>query len=73
VKITRIDLEELEQHRKTAEELYRQVIEQHPGTPWARRAQQELDWGFGVRFAEDYWDPRHFDPDIRSQIQLPNL
>lgn len=73
VKVTRIDLEEIEKQMEKAKELYRYVINEHPGTPWARRAQQELDWGFGISFVEGYWDPRHYDRSILDQIQLPSL
>jgi hypothetical protein len=69
VRITKIDLEELEQQRKRAEELYRFVIEEHPGTPWARRAERELQEGFGVEFIEAYRDPNYDAPDIK----LPRL
>lgn len=69
VKITKVDLEELENQRKTAEELYRYVIDQHPGTPWSRRAQYELNQGFGVEFYEDFRDPRYDSVDIK----LPKL
>lgn len=69
VKITKVDWDELEQQRKTAEELYHYVVEQHPGTPWARRAQQELNEGFGVGFKEDFRDPRYDGLDVK----LPKL
>lgn len=65
VKITQVNWEELEAQRKKAEELYRFVIEQHPGTPWARRAQQELNEGFGVGFHEAFRDPRYDNLDIK--------
>jgi hypothetical protein len=38
--------------RELAERLLQQVIDRHPGTPWAARAQQELSRGFSVRIAE---------------------
>jgi hypothetical protein len=69
VKITKVDLEELENQRKTAEELFRYVIDQHPGTPWSERAQGELDAGFGVQFNDRFWDPRYYASDLK----LPKL
>jgi len=69
VKITKVDLEELENQRKRAEELFRYVIEQHPGTPWAIRAQGELNAGFGVEFVDRFWDPRYYSSDLK----LPKL
>lgn len=68
-KQTKVDLEELEKQKKRAEELFKVVIEQHPGTPWSRRAELELRQGFGVRLEEDYRDPNYDDPDIK----LPKL
>jgi hypothetical protein len=35
-------------------ELFQQVIEQHPGTPWAARAERELQRGFGFTLAPQY-------------------
>ena len=49
--------------------LMEQVISDHPGTPWAARAQTEINNGFGFRVADRLWDPR----GIRSTIQTPNL
>jgi hypothetical protein len=46
-----------------------EVIKDHPGTPWARRAEREKGDGFGFRVADRLWDPR----GIRSTIKLPNL
>ncbi|MCA9008380.1 MAG: VWA domain-containing protein [Planctomycetaceae bacterium] len=37
-------------------ERMRMVIVNHPGTPWARRAQAELDLGFGFVVNERVWD-----------------
>ena len=36
-------------------ELLRAVIEAHPGTPWATRAQWELDRGFGIELIPVYY------------------
>lgn len=69
VKITKVNWDELEKQRQTAEELYKFVIEEHPGTPWANRAQRELSEGFGVGFHDIFWDPRYFNKDIK----LPKL
>jgi hypothetical protein len=51
-----------------SKELFAKVIADHPGTPWAARAQDELKRGFGVDLYEDYDDPR------RGQgVKLPKL
>ena len=47
--------------------LLKQVIYDHPGTPWAARAQWELNRGFGVELHEAFYDPR------RGSIKVPNL
>ncbi|MFK7818007.1 MAG: VWA domain-containing protein [Planctomycetaceae bacterium] len=52
-------------------ELLKEVIVQHPGTPWSRRAEYELGLGFGHQFREGFRDPRY--QSMRAQIKLPNL
>lgn len=39
-------------------ELLKAIIAEHPGTPWATRAEYELSRGFGVELVEGYSDPR---------------
>lgn len=48
--ITKEYLENARKHLK-------RVVELHPGTPWAKRAQWELDRGLGVELREDYDHP----------------
>lgn len=50
---------------KAVTELYRNVIEEHPGTPWARRADFELRQGFGMRFVDVFRDPNYDKPDVK--------
>jgi len=50
-----------------ADALFRQVLEDHAGTPWAIRATDELNRGYGVEFVEDYIPPE------RSAIKMPKL
>ncbi len=40
-----------------ANELLKKVIVDHPGTPWAARAQQELNRGYGVELVPRYYPP----------------
>ena len=40
-----------------ANELLQQVIINHPGTPWAARAQKELKRGYGVELVPVYYPP----------------
>ena len=68
ISLTNVDMEEIEQQRQTAIETYQAVIEQHPGTPWAQRAQQEMGWGFGISFHDVFWDPRYQDQGVRDRI-----
>ncbi len=37
--------------------LFKQVLVDHPGTPWAERAKQELNQGFGINLHPVYWPP----------------
>lgn len=39
---------------KEAKNLYASVIEKHPGTPWAARAEKEMTSGFGVHLVPYY-------------------
>jgi hypothetical protein len=54
--------------RSTA--LYQALIQNHPGTPWAALAQQEINRGFGVRIYPDYEPPL---PKIDKPIPIPKL
>jgi len=54
---------------KKAFDLLDVVIKEHPGTPWARRAQSEKAGGFGFVVGDRLWDPKA----IRNTIKLPNL
>ena len=44
---------------------------EHPGTPWARRAETELNWGFGFRVADRHWDVSGRRAEAAKR--LPNL
>jgi hypothetical protein len=55
--------------RDKADELYREVVKNHPGTPWAARAEVELKRGYGVELVEGYEDPRAYG----SGIKLPKF
>jgi hypothetical protein len=59
IKQTKVDMEELNRQDEMAKAEYRAVMENHPRTPYARRAQWELQNGFGMKFAEVYRDPRY--------------
>lgn len=51
--------EVIDPYVRKATTLYRQVMADHPGSPWAARAKYELGRGFGVKLAPDY------EPDVK--------
>jgi hypothetical protein len=51
-----------------ARDLFIQIGKDHPGTPWASRADWELKRGFGIDLVEDYDDPRRY-----QGVKLPKL
>ncbi len=66
----RTELLTAEKHQSAMDEatrLFQKIISDHPGTPWAARAQWELNRGFGVELNEGYSDPR------ASSVKLPRL
>lgn len=69
VRQTKVDMAELKKQNEIAKAEFKDVIERHPRTPWARRAQWELDSGFGMKFGEAYWDPRYDKLDIKFPKQ----
>ncbi len=71
VKLTKVSVEQLDQQLKKAEAQYKLVLKEHPGTPWAQRANYEMGQGFGMAFAEGFRDPRYVSK--RKQIKVPKL
>lgn len=67
LKATGVTVEELEDARKKAIETYEVVMKEHPGTPWALRAEIEKGRGFGIGFHEHFRDPRYDDPNLRPK------
>lgn len=59
----------LDDQQKLAIELYGEVQQAHPGTPWSRRAGTEMGMGFGMKFVSRFRDPRYNG----SNIKLPNF
>ncbi len=57
------------EEEKKSIELLDVVIKDHPGTPWASRADREKREGFGFRVGDRLWDPKN----VRSTIKTPNL
>lgn len=69
VEQTRVDLDELKKEQEQAVKEFQAVIDAHPGTPWARRAQIEINQGFGIKMYDVFRDPRYDNLDIK----LPTL
>jgi hypothetical protein len=58
---------------KKANELLAQVVKDHPGTPWAARAQWELKRGYGVDVYPYYEGPWREIPKGEKRIPVPKL
>jgi hypothetical protein len=69
IKQTKVDVAELKRQNDVAKAEFQAVIKNHPRTPWARRAQWEVQHGFGMKFAESFWDPRYDKLDIKLPKQ----
>jgi hypothetical protein len=64
-------LGELKIVEDSAREAYQLVIQEHAQTPWARRAQQELTWGFGMAISSRYWNPEY--KRVGKSIKIPKF
>lgn len=53
--------------------MFQDVIKNHPGTPWAARAEVELKRGYGVHLVEDYDPPYRRPPTGEPLIPVPKL
>ena len=62
-------LEQMDKQMQEATKRYRFVMNEHPGTPWARRANAEMRQGFGISFVEYFRDPRYG----KLKIKLPKF
>jgi len=69
IRQTKVDFAELKQQNEQAKAEFQDVIKNHPGTPWAQRAQWELGGGFGMKFGEAFWDPRYDKLDVKFPKQ----
>lgn len=72
IKLSRDEYREMVKTEEASSmERMRMVIVNHPGTPWARRAQTELDMGFGFVVSERVWDP--LGKHNEAATRVPNL
>jgi hypothetical protein len=71
IKLTKVDMDELKKQLELARAQFEYVKKQHPGTPWAHRAEYELNQGFGMKFVEGFRDPRY--DRVLNDIKVPKL
>jgi hypothetical protein len=64
-------LTEMKEQQGQANRLFQLVLTEHPGTPWARRAQWELDHGYGMNVREGFHDPRY--QQVGTRIKIPKF
>jgi von Willebrand factor type A domain len=70
IKMSRDDyIATVKAQEKATTAMMKKVIKDHPDTPWAQRAQLELNSGFGFNVYDVVWDPRN----IRQQIVAKGL
>ena len=72
MKMTRDEyIEMVKKEETTALERIRAVVTDHPGTPWARRAETEISLGFGFRVGDRLWDPSGRRSE--AEMRVPKL
>ena len=70
-KATKVDMAELNKQMELAKAQFNLVKKQHSGTPWAQRANWELNSGFGFYFRDEFRDPRR--DTQRKNIKVPKF
>jgi hypothetical protein len=73
IKLTKVDMQVLKTQLEMAKSKFEFVRRNHPGTPWARRADFELAQGFGMQFIEGFRDPRYDKFYADKDIKPPKL
>jgi len=71
IKLTKVDMNELKKQLELSKAQFEFVKKTHPGTPWAHRAEYELNMGFGMKFVDGFRDPRY--DRIFLEIKAPKL
>lgn len=64
-------LAKLESERQRAISLFEQVKKDHPGTPWAARAEWDKNRGWGYGFHSLFWDPKY--NEVGKRIKVPKF
>jgi hypothetical protein len=62
--------DKIKSHVERSTALFKQIIKDHAGTPWAARADYELKRGFGVELVP-WYDVAH--PDVKNPLPIPKL
>jgi hypothetical protein len=62
--------DKIKSHVQRSTALFKQIIKDHAGTPWAARADYELKRGFGVELVP-WYDVNH--PDVKNPLPIPKL
>jgi hypothetical protein len=65
--------DKVEPYIERATQMFRDVVADHPGTPWAARAEIELRRGFGVELVEVYDGPDPVIPPGTRLVPVPKL
>lgn len=58
-------------HIERATKMFQDVIKDHPGTPWAARAEWELARNFGIELQEEYHSPSPPGPRKPRPVTIP--
>jgi tetratricopeptide (TPR) repeat protein len=69
----KITKEDVEGYYAKAQELLKKIIEDHPNTAWARRAEWEMGRNFGAYFNEHNFQPTPPQPNQPQPPPPPNL
>jgi hypothetical protein len=63
-------LEMVKREEGIAIDYLKKVVTEHPGTPWARRAEQEIGSGYGFVINDRFWN---FEAQAAAAKRLPKL
>lgn len=63
--------EKVQPYIDRATSMFKQIVTEHAGTPWAARAQNELQRGFGIELVPDYEPPDK--PYSGTLIPIPKM
>ena len=64
----------MDDEKQTATKLFRHVIVEHPGTPWARRANVEMRAGYGFVFTEYFYNaPKPSKGKPQPKVVIPKF